>query len=174
MEAGGDKEQYESLRFIDQDGDFFMGSESGSVDGDDDMDAIGTKVDDSVRRFHIDGDDNIGVILPVANNTSLTKMVEAHNKRTEQEDEIDEFNPVEHLQLTASDPPHVENDTDFFEALIDWDGIAEDFKIVQEASGQDLAGLSKVETGNPYLSLSDEDQRALFEAELERTLKLYD
>ncbi|ERF75012.1 hypothetical protein EPUS_08057 [Endocarpon pusillum Z07020] len=174
MEAGDGKEQYDSLCFIDQEGDFYMDSESGSAVGDDDMDVIGTHVDDHVRRFHIDGDNNIGIILPAASNVNLAKMVEAHNKRAQQDSESCDYDPAKDSQAAQSIPPHVQNDTDFFEALIDWDGIAEDFKIIQEASGEDLAGLREVESGNPYLSLSDEDQRALFEAELERTLKFFD
>ena len=173
MEAGGDKEQYDSLRFIDQEDDFYMGYESGSGVGDDEMDIIGTKVDENARRFHIDGDGNIGVILPVADDANMTKMVDAQNNRAEQEEETFNFNPSGDIQVSASIPPHVQNDTDFFEALIDWDAIAEDFKIVQQASGEDLAGLSDVVTGNPYLSLSNEEQRALFEAELERTLTFF-
>lgn len=170
--AGGDEEQYDTLRFIDQGGDLFMESKSGpgSGVGDDAMDAIGTKVDDGLRRFHVDGDGNDGVILPVADNVNVTKMVEGHNKRAEQEEETHDFDPAEDTQVADDDPPHVENDTDFFEGLIDWDAIAEDFKLVQQASGEDLAGLTDVETGNPYLSLSDEDQRSFFEAELEAAL----
>lgn len=174
MEAGDGKEQYDSLCFIDQDGDFYMDSESGSPVGDDDMDFIGTRVDDDARRFHIDGDNNIGIILPAADNVNLTKMVDAHNKRAQQDFDNCDYDPAKDSQVGQSTPPHVQNDTDFFEALIDWDGIAEDFKIIQEASGEDLAGLREIESGNPYLSLSDEDQRALFEAELERTLKFFD
>jgi HMG (high mobility group) box len=172
MKAGGEKENYESLRFIDQEGDFWMASESGV--GDDDMDVIGTKVDDDIRRFHIDGNDDIGVVLPAAEGSNLTKMVEAHNKHAEQSDGATELDPAEDFQVETSAPPHVQNDSDFFEALIDWEGIAEDFKIVQQTSGDDLAGLRPLEDGNPYLSLSDEDQRALFEAELERILKFFD
>ena len=173
MEADGEKDQYETLRFIDTEGDFYMASDSGSAIGDDDMDIIGTNVDEGVRSFHCDGDGNTSVVLPVSNNANLVKMVEAHNKRAEEAGGTYEFNPFNDHQVSISIPPHVENDTDFFEALIDWEGIAEDFKIVQQASGEDLAGLAEIETGNPYLSLSDEDQRALFEAELERTLQLF-
>ncbi len=174
MGASDEKVQYESLQFIDQERDFYMESESGSAVGDDDMDVIGTHVDEDVRRFHIDGDNNIGIVLPATDNVDLTKMAEAHNKRAEQEFGTCDYDPAKHTQASQSIPPHVENDTDFFEALIDWDAIAEDFKIIQEASGEDLAGLREIESGNPYLSLSDEDQRALFEAELERILKFFD
>lgn len=173
MEAEGEKEQYETLRFIDTEGDFYMESDPGSAAGDDDMDLIGTNVDEGTRSFHLDGDCNTSVVLPVSNNSNLAKMVEAQNKRAEADIETYEFAPSEDCQVGTSIPPHVENDTDFFEALIDWEGIAEDFKIVQQASGEELAGLAEIETGNPYLSLSDEDQRALFEAELERTLQLF-
>jgi hypothetical protein len=171
MEAGGEKEQYETLRFIDQEGDYYIGSESGSGIGDDDMGVIGTNVDEGIRRFHFDGDGNIGLVLPAAKNASLTKMVDAQNRRAQQAEYTAEFDPDEDVQVTTSTPPHVQNDTDFFEALVDWDAIREDFKIVQQIRGEDLAGLAETETGNPYLSLSDENQRALFEAELERTLK---
>jgi hypothetical protein len=173
MEFGNGKEQYETLCFIDQEGDFEMASESGSGVGDDDMDIMGTKVDERTRRFHIDEDLNIGVVLPVAEDAALIKMVEAHNKRADQTGGASEYKHNETNQVETSIPPHVQNDSGFFDALIDWDGIAEDFKIVQQASGEDLAGLAAIETGNPYLSLSDEDQRALFEAELERTLRFF-
>jgi hypothetical protein len=164
----------ETLPFIDQEGDYYMASESCSGIEEDDMDFIGTKFDDRIRRFHIDGDGNIGVVLPASSNASLGEMVEAREKVAKQEGEPITFAPDRGVQITTSIPPHVQNDTDFFETLIDWDAIAEDFKVVQGASGEDLAGLAEIETGNPYLSLSDEDQRQLFEAELERTLRFFD
>jgi hypothetical protein len=174
MEAGAEKDRDENLRFIDQEGDFYMGSESGSGIADDDMEVIGTKVDEGIRRFHYDGEGNIGIALPVAEDADLTKMVEAHNKRVKVEEfEPCEFDPTDDVQVATDTPPHVQNDTAFFDALIDWEAIAEDFKIVRAANGQDLAGIGVLEGDNPYLSLSDEEQRAYFEAELERTLKMF-
>jgi hypothetical protein len=172
--AGGDEGQYEKLQFITQESDLYMCSEYDSGDGADDMEMIGTKVDEGLRCFHMDGEGDIAMVLPAANTVNITKMVDAHNKRAELEDGTAEYNATEENEVWDSIPPHVQNDTSFFEALIDWDGIAEDFQLVQQASGEDLAGLRELETGNPYLSLSDEDQRALFEAELERTLKFFD
>ena len=86
MEAGSEKEEYDTLRFIDQEGVLDIISESGSGVGDDDMDVIGTKVDEGVRRFHLDGDFNVGLVLPVSDNTNVAKMVDAHNKRATKAD----------------------------------------------------------------------------------------
>ena len=47
------------------------------------MDIIGTLVDNDVRRFHTDDDDNIAFVLPAADNVNLTKMVKAPNERAE-------------------------------------------------------------------------------------------
>lgn len=172
MEAEREREQYDSLPFIDQDGDYFVGSDSGSADGETDLEAIGTNVNENIRKFHLDGDGNVGIVLPANTETTMKQMVEAHNARAKSAGKPTAFAPSKEVQITNSIPPHIQNDDDFFEALIDWEAISEDFKIVQRASGEDLAGLADVEMGNPYLSLSDEDQRALFEQELERSLKL--
>lgn len=167
-------EQDDTLPFIDQEDDYYMAPESCSGINDDDMDFIGNKVDDQVRRFHVDGDGNIGVVLPACTNANLSEMVEAREKLATQEGGPATFAPDRSSQIATTIPPYVQNDTDFFESLIDWDAIANDFKIVQGASGEHLAGIAGIEIGNPYLSLSDEDQRQLFESELERTLKFFD
>jgi HMG (high mobility group) box len=172
--ASADKDQYESLRFIDEESEYYGAPDFDHRTDGDAMDTIGTKQDDGIRRFHIDGDGNIGVSLPIAEEVDITKMVEANNRRAANEGDTYKFNPTNDLQVADFNPPHVQNDTDFFDALIDWDGVAEDYKAIQEISGEEIAGLRDCETGNPYLSLSNEDQRVLFEAELERALTYFD
>jgi hypothetical protein len=172
--AGGNDEQYEKLPFHNQESDVYMCSDYDSGDGGDDTEMIGTNFDEGLRRIHMDGEGDIAMVLPAANNVNVTKMVDAQKKRAEQEEGTAEYNATEEDEVWDSIPPHVQNDTSFFESLIDWNGIAEDFQLIQAASGEDLAGLRDLELSNPYLSLSDEDQRALFEAELERILKFFD
>ena len=135
------------------------------------QDILGVSRPKQINQFSKDEDDNITFTLPTHKTQDLHDMVNAHNKSLSTEGLP--FDPTDHYQVSSSIPPYVQNDQDFFSSLVNWDGVAEDFSLVRNADPQEMAELDGVELGNSYLSLSSEGQRALFEAELERTLKLF-
>jgi hypothetical protein len=135
------------------------------------QDILGVGRPKQINQFSKDEEDNITFTLPTHKTQDLHDMVNAHNKSLSTEGVP--FDPTNHYQLSSSIPTYVQNDQDFFGSLIDWDGIAEDLSLVRDADAQEMEELDGVELGNNYLSLSSEGRRALFEAELERTMKFF-
>lgn len=113
----------------------------------------------------------VGFTLPTYDTQGLHGMVDAHNNHVSSNGRP--FDPVNRPQLASSVSTHAQNDQDFVNSLIDWDGIAADAALIRGASADEMAQLGGIELGNEYLSLSDEDQRNAFEAELERTMAFF-
>ena len=134
-------------------------------------DILGNNRPKQMNQFVKDGEGNIGFTLPMRSNQELHGMVNAHNNYLSTAGLP--FDPSNQYQLSSSIPTYVQNDQDFADSLIDWDGIAADIALVTGASAEELAHLEGFEFGNDYLSLSDEDQRTRFEAELERTMRYF-
>jgi len=84
------------------------------------------------------------------------------------------FNPSTREQIETSASEHVINDQDFFDSLIDWEGIREDMEIVHGSTMSEEEEFEMIESGNPYLTLVADGKRAEFEAELQRTLSMFD
>ena len=130
---------------------------------------LGTnRPDDSLHLGH-DEEGRIELTLPVHDNHALQAMLDDHTTNMVP-DNVQPFDPVNQHQITPAIAPHVQNDQEFVDSLIDWEGIAADFAMVKEATAEDMAELAGVELGDHYLGLSEEDQRRSFEAELERTM----
>jgi len=87
---------------------------------------------------------------------------------------IMQFDLANGLPVTSTTAPHANNDQDFFNSLIDWEGIRADMDIIKESTSEELDELAGVELGTPCLTFSDEAQRLEFEAELERILQLFE
>jgi hypothetical protein len=121
-----------------------------------------------LNQFVEDEDGNFGFTLPTHNTQALHRMVNAYNHLSLA---AQPFDPTNQYQLSSSIPTYVQNDQEFVDSLIDWDGIAADIALVRDASAEEMAELEGVELGNDYLSFSDEDRRILFEAELERSMR---
>ena len=124
----------------------------------------------NVHHWGEDEDGNLNFILP--SNGNFRAMIDHYNARIDLS-ASPSFDPANHPQMASSIPPHVQNDQDFADSLIDWEGIAADYAMIKEASSEELGQLSEIELGDDYLSLSEEDQRVLFEAELERTMQWF-
>ena len=132
---------------------------------------LGTNRPKQLRQFVEDKDGNIDLTLPTHNTEALHGMVNAHNDFLSTA--ALPFDPTNQYQVSSSTPTYVQNDQEFVDSLVDWDGIAADFAIVTGASVEEMGELVEVEVGNDYLSLSEENHRKLFEAELERTMRYF-
>jgi hypothetical protein len=162
--------QADDIPFIDLGSDEDM-SEASSPAMADVQDILGVSRPKQINQFSNDEDGNITFTLPTHNTQDLHDMVNAHNKYLSTGGLS--FDPTNQYQLSSSIPTHVQNDQDFVDSLVDWDGIAEDVSLVRDAGAQEMAQLDGVELGNSYLALSGEGQRALFEAELKRTMRFF-
>jgi hypothetical protein len=125
----------------------------------------------NLQQFVEDEDGNVDFTLPTHNTTKLQAMI--HHHRNHLSAASQPFDPSNERQLSSSIPLYVQNDQDFVDSLVDWDGIAADTALVRDASAKEMAQLVGIELGDGCLALSDEDQRALFEAELERTMRYF-
>jgi hypothetical protein len=124
-----------------------------------------------LQQFVEDEDGNVDFTLPTYNTAKLHTMI--HHHRGHLSAASQPFDPSNERQLSSSIPLYVQNDQDFVDSLVDWDGIAADTALVRDASAEEMAQLVGIEVGDGYLALSGEDQRALFEAELERTMRYF-
>jgi HMG (high mobility group) box len=124
-----------------------------------------------LQQFVEDEDGNVDFTLPTHNTTKLHATI--HHHRGHLSAASQPFDPANERQLSSSIPLYVQNDQDFVDSLVDWDGIAADTALVRDASAEEMAQLVGIEVGDGYLALSGEDQRALFEAELERTMRYF-
>ena len=132
---------------------------------------LGTSRPKQLRQFVEARDGSIDLTLPTHKTQALHGMVNAHNNYLSTAP--DPFDPTNQYQLSSSIPTYVQNDQEFVNSLVDWDGIVADFALVTGASPEEMAQLDAVDLGNDYLSLSEEDQRTRFEAELERTMRYF-
>jgi hypothetical protein len=132
---------------------------------------LGTARPKQLNQFVKDKDGNIGFTLPTHNTQDLHGLVNAHNNYLSTAGLP--FDPTNRYQMSSNIPTYIQNDQDFVDSLVDWDGIAADVALVRDASAEEMAQLEGVELGNDCLSLSEEDQRNLFEAELERTMRYF-
>ena len=127
---------------------------------------------DPSQLFSTNNEGNTLFTLPTNNSHTLQIWVNEHNTNIEPGTALP-FNPGNHGDISTSIAPHVQNDQDFADSLIDWEGIDADYKIVQESTAEEMMQLKNVELGSDDLSLVEEAQRALFKAELERTMKFF-
>jgi hypothetical protein len=162
--------QVEDMSFIDLGSDEDV-SEASSPAIADVHDILGISRPKPLNQFAKDQDGNIAFTLPTHKTQDLHGMINAHNNYLSTMGLP--FDPANQYQLSSSIPTYVQNDQDFVDSLVDWDGIAADVALVRDASAEEMAQLEGVELGNSYLSLSGEDHRALFEAELERTMRYF-
>lgn len=124
-----------------------------------------------LNQFGEDNEHNIQFTLPTHNTQDLHSMVNAHNSPLSTAGMP--FDPTNQYQLSSTIPTYVQNDQEFVNSLVDWDGIAADFALIADASVEEMGELAGVELGNDYLSLSEEDQRTRFNAEIERTMRFF-
>jgi hypothetical protein len=132
---------------------------------------LGTSRPKHLQQFIEDEDSNVDFTLPTHNTIKLQAMIHYHRSHLSAASQT--FDPSNEHQLSSSIPLYVQIDQDFVDSLVDWDGIAADTALVRDASAKEMAQLVGIEVDNGCLALSDEDQRALFEAELERTMRYF-
>jgi hypothetical protein len=143
-------------------------SPSASADVDE---LLGISRPTQLQQFVEDEDGNVDFTLPTHNTTQLHAMI--HHHRNQLSAASQPFDPSNERQLSSSIPLYVQNDQDFVDSLVDWDGIAADNALVRDGSAEEMAQLGGIEVGDGYLALSGEDQRALFGAELKRTMRYF-
>ena len=132
-------------------------------------DFLGVRRPDHLNHAHRHSDGNIDVTLPASSGQSLQNMTDTHNAVSTGQS----FVPQRQYQVITTTPAHVQNAQAFADSLIDWEGIANDYALVTGASPEEMAQLDGVELGNELISLSEEDQRLHFQAELERTMRFF-
>jgi hypothetical protein len=146
-------------------------SEASSLAMADVHDILGTSRPKQLNQFVKDRDGEIAFTLPTHKTKDLHGMINAHNNGLSTAGLP--FDSANQYQLSSSIPTYVQNDQDFVDSLVDWDGIAADAALVRDASAEEMAQLDEVGLGSSYLSLSREGRRALFEAELQRTMRYF-
>lgn len=133
---------------------------------------LGTGRPQHLNQFVENRQGDIGFTLPTNNTPKLHSMVNAHNNDLHP-GTTTPFDPANQYQMTSTVPNYVQNDQDFVDSLVDWEGIAADVALIKDASAEEMAQIADVEFGSDFLSFAEENQRSLFEAELARTMQYF-
>lgn len=132
---------------------------------------IGNDRPPNAGSLHFPSQESVAVTLPAEN--GLVMMRDLDNMLVHPNDVMG-FTVTSLNHVTSTVPQHVVNDHDFFNSLIDWEGIQADAELVRASTTESLVAIDGTEVGNSRLLLSDEAYRRSFEAELERTLHMFE
>ena len=116
---------------------------------------------------------NLQTTIPtIGNEHELKRLLDSHTSQISPQS-AQMFDHVNQFHINSAVPTYVQNDQDFADSLVDWEGIDADLKLLKDASSEELAQLTGIETGNDSLSLSNENERDLFQAELQRIMRFF-
>jgi hypothetical protein len=110
-------------------------------------DYMGTRRSPQVSDLAVSHEGNAQITLP-SNNPSIYAQAQGYQNIS---GTFVPFNSANASTVLASVPQYVQNDDAFVNSLIDWEGIARDNSIVQNAAAEELAELAELELGTSFL-----------------------
>ena len=120
--------------------------------------------------------DHLGAytLMDLPSRNEVANVVQANNASIAPESVLP-YSPgnADNNMVTTTPAAHANNDQAFFDSLVDWEAIAEDFERMHTITAEEEAYLEGVELGDSFLTLSDEMKREAFKKELERIAKMW-
>ena len=131
-------------------------------------DYMGTRRSSHVSQLALTDDMNVQVTLP-SNNEDIVAQAQNYQNlsgavlpfRTDSGTGV----------VSTSVPQHVQNDDDFVNSLVDWEGLAEDMALIQDGITDDLGELTGLDVEAVGVEFAEEHLRKAYEKEVQRIMK---